>query len=105
MDTGFRQEACRQALAAGLAGWRSPWRTRTSSSPTSTPDHAGLARVSGPTSRIFVSATDRAGLPGPACTGRWEDFDDLFLANGFPLPQLKELEQSNPAGACPLPLR
>ena len=44
-------------------------------------DHAGLApEFLAPTSRIFVSATDRAGLPGPACTGRWEDFDDLFLA-------------------------
>lgn len=98
VDTGFRQEACRQALAAGLAELEVSMADTDIFLTHLHSDHAGLApEFLAPTSRIFVSATDRAGLPGPACTGRWEDFDDLFLANGFPLPQLKELEQSNPA--------
>lgn len=100
VDTGFRQAECRQALLAGLAELQVSLADTDLFLTHLHSDHAGLApELLSPTSRIFISATDRVRLPGPACTTQWADFDALSLAAGFPAPLLKELETSNPARA------
>lgn len=98
IDTGFRQEAGRQALLAGLAElnvsmeYTDIFLTHLHS------DHAGLApELLSPTSRIFISETDRSWLPSPHYDAYWDTFDELFLAQGFPADLLRELENSNPA--------
>lgn len=66
VDTGFRQEACRQALAAGLAELEVSMADTDIFLTHLHSDHAGLApEFLAPTSRIFVSATD-----GPDCPAR-----------------------------------
>ncbi len=98
IDTGFRQEEGRQALLAGLAELGISMADTDIFLTHLHSDHAGLApELISPTSRLFISETDRSWLPGPDYKAYWDTFDDIFLAQGFPPEMLKELESSNPA--------
>ena len=99
IDTGFRQEPCRQALLAGLEelGVR---REETDVLLTHLhSDHSGLAPefVSG-TGRIYISDVDRRLLEdfGPE---RWKKSDAAFAAEGFPPALLARGAEENPARA------
>ena len=99
IDTGFRQEPCRQALLAGLEelGVR---REETDVLLTHLhSDHSGLAPefVSG-TGRIYISNVDRRLLEdfGPE---RWKKSDAAFAAEGFPPALLARGAEENPARA------
>lgn len=100
VDTGFRQEPCRQALFSQLAelglgpGDVDVLLTHLHS------DHAGLApEAAGERGVIYVSSLDRPMLD---CTSqqrarRWEDITRRFAAEGFPAHLLADLERTNPA--------
>ena len=107
VDTGFRQEACRTALTAGLAELGVDMANTDIFLTHLHSDHAGLApELLAPTSRIFISEVDRTRLPGPGfdMDARWANYDDLFLPHGFPAELLKELETANPARTlAPIP--
>ena len=99
IDTGFRQEPCRQALLTGLEelGVR---REETDVLLTHLhSDHSGLAPefVSG-TGRIYISDMDRRLLEdfGPE---RWKKSDAAFAAEGFPPALLARGAEENPARA------
>ena len=100
VDTGFRQEPCRQALFAQLAelglgpGDVDVLLTHLHS------DHAGLApEAAGERGVIYVSSLDRPMLD---CTKqqraqRWENTTRRFAAEGFPAELLADMEHTNPA--------
>lgn len=100
VDTGFRQEPCRQALFAQLnelglnPGDVDVLLTHLHS------DHAGLApEAAGEAGTIYVSAIDRPALD---CTreqraARWERTTRRFAAEGFPPELLDDMEHTNPA--------
>ena len=98
IDTGFRQEACRQALFAGLAELGVDRREVDVALTHLHSDHAGLApEVAGDTGVIYVSGPDRAFLEG-ADEGYWARSDAFFRAEGFP-PELLARNRDNPARA------
>lgn len=100
VDTGFRQDPCRQALFSqlkelGLApGDVDVLLTHLHS------DHAGLApEAAGEKGTIFVSAIDRPSLD---CTKEqraawWEQMTRRFQLEGFPAELLSDMEHTNPA--------
>lgn len=100
VDTGFRQEPCRQALFSqlkelGLApGDVDVLLTHLHS------DHSGLApEAAGEKGTIFVSAIDRPALD---CTkeqraAQWDKLTLRFRQEGFPTELLKDMERTNPA--------
>lgn len=100
VDTGFRQEACRQALRAGLAELEVDLAQTDIFLTHLHSDHAGLApELLTPTSRLFVGDVDRRRLPGqvPDIDAAWRTFDQLMLPQGFPPELLEELSGTNPA--------
>ncbi len=109
VDTGFRQEACRQALFAGLRelGAR-PEETDVLLTHLHS-DHAGLsaevAREEG--SHIYVSDVDKQLLDAYADDVREKGghrIDDLRWAQGFPKNELVAEWESNPAISMAPPL-
>ena len=100
VDTGFRQDPCRQALFSqlkelGLApGDVDVLLTHLHS------DHAGLApEAAGEKGTIYISAIDRPALD---CTkeqraAQWDGLGRRFLLEGFPAELLKDMERTNPA--------
>ena len=100
VDTGFWQEACRQALFAQLGelglgpGDVDVLLTHLHS------DHSGLApEAVGERGTIFVSAVDRPSLD---CTRQqrarnWEGLTARFAQEGFPPDLLADMEHTNPA--------
>ena len=100
VDTGFRQEACRQALFTQLKqfglgpGDVDVLLTHCHS------DHSGLApEAAGERGVIYVSATDRRALDvtGEERARRWEGLTARFAAEGFPPEMLAHMETTNPA--------
>lgn len=100
VDTGFRQEECRVALQAGLAELDVDMATTDIFLTHLHSDHAGLApELLSDSSRLFIGDIDRQRLPGqtPSIAARWNRFDDLMAAQGFPVELLQTLQHTNPA--------
>lgn len=100
VDTGFRQEPCRQALFSQLAelglgpGDVDVLLTHLHS------DHSGLApEAAGETGTIFISDVDRPALDctREEKTARWAVTTARFAAEGFPTELLDSMEKTNPA--------
>lgn len=99
IDTGFRQPACREALFAGLRelglrrGDVDVLLTHLHS------DHAGLApEAAGETGTIFVSSVDRLTLDNMAERQKyWEEADNWFREEGFPISMMMQIRDKNPA--------
>ena len=86
VDTGFRQEACRMALKAGLVELGVDMADTDIFLTHLHSDHAGLApELLSPTSRLFIGDVDRQRLPGqtPSIDARWGKFDQLMAAQGY----------------------
>ena len=100
IDTGFRQEACRQALFAGLAELGVDRREVDVALTHLHSDHAGLApEAAGDTGVIYVSGPDRAFLEG-ADEGYWARSDAFFRAEGFPPGLYSPPARVNAAASC-----
>ena len=98
IDTGFRQEACRQALLAGLDELGVNRRDVDVVLTHLHSDHAGLApEVVGDTGWIYVSGPDRDYLEH-ADDAHWARRDERFRAEGFPAELLAQ-NTANPARA------
>ena len=97
IDTGFRQEACRQAITQGLGSLGVDMdRTDIFLTHLHT-DHTGLApELAGSGTRIFISPLDRTRLPGKYDVTDWQQSDRFFLANGMPQAVLDAVRQRNP---------
>ena len=100
IDTGFRMDACRQAMDEALTALdismdeTDIFLTHVHS------DHTGLApELAGPDTKIFLSGYDRTRLPGKLCELDWNESDAFFLSHGFPEAELREVETKNPARA------
>jgi len=104
IDTGFRQEACREALQTALdeLGVR---REETDVLLTHRHnDHAGMADLfSGKDRKIYVSAIERPILDGTRRKWIRETQNARFLAEGFSHAELEELETKNPARVLGMP--
>ena len=106
IDTGFRQPACREALFAGLRelglrrGDVDVLLTHLHS------DHAGLApEAAGETGTIFVSSVDRLTLDNMAERQKyWEEADNRFREEGFPISMMMQIRDKNPARSMAPPL-
>ena len=97
IDTGFRRDACREALEAGLKELGSEPERRDVLLTHLHSDHSGMADLfAGADRRIYISETDlsflklfRNGDPALRYT--------RFLEEGFPEDQLAEMFRTNPA--------
>jgi len=97
IDTGFRQPACREALRAGLdeLGVRQEETDILLTHMHS--DHSGLApEFVGAGKNIFLDRTDLALIQNIRLE-KWTSADDRFIREGFPLDEVKQLVESNPA--------
>lgn len=105
VDTGFRQDACRDALYAGFAELGISMDNTDIFLTHLHSDHTGLApELAAPGTRIFIGARDLSHMPGKGSTFSWAETDRRFAAEGFPWPLLRELTRKNPAQALsPLP--
>ena len=101
IDTGFRQDECREALFSGLKelglgpGDADILLTHLHS------DHAGLApEAAGERGTIYVSEVDRPFLADMSVREEFRlQSDQRFLAEGFPPDLVKTRRDSNPAWA------
>ncbi|MDO5132103.1 MAG: MBL fold metallo-hydrolase [Eubacteriales bacterium] len=98
IDTGFRRDACREALEAGLRELGSDPARRDVLVTHLHSDHSGMADLfAGPERRIYLSGVDIDLLK------LFHEQTDLlvrhrrFLEEGFPLEQLEEIDRTNPA--------
>ena len=100
IDTGFRLDACREALRAGLAELGIAREETTILLTHMHADHAGLApEFVGEGNFIMISAADRVVLDlysGHNREGE-EGLTRLFIAAGFPQDELRTIASSNPA--------
>ncbi len=105
IDTGFHQEACREALCAGLRELNADMAETDIFLTHLHSDHTGLAPdIATPTTKVFIGEHDLSHLPGAHSTFRWADSDQRFAAEGFPRDLLQVLTVKNPAqGLSPLP--
>lgn len=104
IDTGFRQQACREALWAGMAehglkpGEVEVLLTHLHS------DHAGLAPETAGERTIYISRTDRPSLSDMAFRQEKRAKSvQRYYAEGFPPAVLAGVEQNNPARALAPP--
>ena len=100
VDTGFRQEACRQALFAQLGelglgpGDVDVLLTHLHS------DHSGLAvEAAGERGAIYISDVDRPALDITAdqLVRRWDTISSRFAQEDFPPELLRHMDTTNPA--------
>jgi len=105
IDTGFHQDACRDALWAGLAehglkpGDVEILLTHLHS------DHAGMAPETALDKTIYISEIDRPAVNDMEYRlAHRERADARFRAEGFPLAMLNGVEQNNPARSLAPPL-
>lgn len=105
IDTGFRQEACRTALWAGLAehglkpGEVEVLVTHLHS------DHSGMAPETAEKRNIYISETDRLPLTDREALEEHRRLADArFRAEGFPEEVMADRERSNPARAKAPPM-
>lgn len=105
VDTGFRQEACREALLGGLEELGVSMEDTDIFLTHLHSDHTGLAPdIRGKDTKIYIGARDLSHMPGKNSSFRWSDSDDRFAAEGFPRPLLAVLTERNPAqGLSPVP--
>lgn len=105
IDTGFRQDACREALLSGLQTLGVSMEHTDIFLTHLHSDHTGLApEIRGRGTRIYIGARDLSHMPGPGSTFRWADSDRHFAAEGFPPELLKALTTKNPAQSLsPIP--
>ena len=98
VDTGFRQDPCRQALFSqlkelGLApGDVDVLLTHLHS------DHSGLAPEAAGEQTIYISEVDRLSLDDRAYRERyWNTMEDRFREEGFPRHLMANMNETNPA--------
>lgn len=99
IDTGFRQDACRQALEEGLnelgvdRGSMDIFLTHLHG------DHSGLAPdFIAPGRSIYVSGLDRRWLEDPQDVAEhWQAFHSRYLTAGVPEEVIGEMNDANPA--------
>ena len=108
VDTGFRQEACRAALLAGLAELGVDMAETDIFLTHLHSDHAGLApELLAPASRLFIGEVDRQRLMVDSeedFVAHWERSNDMYRSHGFPDHLLTDLNADNPARALSPPL-
>lgn len=105
VDTGFRQDASRDALLAGLREIGVSMEDTDIFLTHLHSDHSGLApELRGKTTKIYIGARDLPFMPGKNSTFRWADSDKRYAAEGFPMDLLAVLTERNPAqGLSPVP--
>ena len=105
IDTGFRQEACRQALQAGLEELGVRLEETDILLTHLHSDHTGLAAdFITPGRRIYINAGEQARMEKSAEGETWKNSDVRYLEEGMAPEQLSELHSTNPARAwAPLP--
>ena len=105
VDTGFRQEACREALLAGLAQLGISMDNTDIFLTHLHSDHTGLApELAVPGTNVYIGSRDLSHMPGGSSTFSWAETDARFAQEGFPWPLLRELTHKNPAQALsPVP--
>ena len=98
IDTGFRQEPCREAMIRQLReigvdlDKTDIFLTHRHS------DHAGLApELLHPGCRIYISQEDLPGLEDAVSQERWRALYLDYVRNGFPTAEIATLWHSNPA--------
>lgn len=100
IDTGFRQPACREALFAGLRelGLR-PWRCgRAADTPAFGPRGTGSGGGGGERERSLSASVDRLTLDNMAERQKyWEEADNRFREEGFPISMMMQIRDKNPA--------
>ena len=105
IDTGFRQDACRQALLEGLQelGIRMEdtdiFLTHLHS------DHTGLApELASAATEVYIGEHDLGYMPGSSSAFSWAASDRHYAREGFPEALLRRLTTENPAqGLAPVP--
>lgn len=100
IDTGFCMPQCREAILGSLAELGVDM-ARTDIFLTHLhSDHTGLApELASETSRVFLSAVDRTGMPGKWLNFDWEAYYATLMDNGFPKAVLEASVEDNPAVA------
>lgn len=98
IDTGFRCDACKQALLRGLHEIGAQKERLDVLATHLHADHLGLAgEIAGKSSRIYLGKTDMEVLSG-SLSGEARQMRHLqYLAAGFDEPLLAEIEKTNPA--------
>ncbi len=98
IDTGFRQDPCREALAAGLKELGVRQEETDVLLTHLHADHSGLApEFVGKDRGIFISGIDRDYLDVKMRKELWSKGDSVFLSAGFPQKLLQDLSSSVPA--------
>jgi glyoxylase-like metal-dependent hydrolase (beta-lactamase superfamily II) len=105
IDTGFHQDACREALMDGLRELGVSMENTDIFLTHLHADHTGLAPdIAGKHTKIFIGSRDLGHMPGSNSTFSWGASDDRFAAEGFPRDLLEILTERNPAqGLSPRP--
>ena len=99
IDTGFRQEECRQALFAGLAALGVDPRDVDVVLTHLHSDHSGLApEVAGDAGWIYASGPDRDYLEHMG-SDQWARIDAFYRSEGFPPELLVQNRTRNPSRA------
>ena len=98
IDTGFCMPQCREAILGALRelgvdmGRTDIFLTHLHS------DHTGLVpELATETSRVFLSAVDRKGMPGKWLGFDWSAYHRSLVFNGFPKELLQSSVHENPA--------
>lgn len=98
IDTGFRLDACRNALMSGLSELGISMDNTDIFLTHLHSDHTGLApEIAKPGTQIFIGEHDLNHMPGRQNTFSWRDSDRRFAAEGFPKSLLQVLTEKNPA--------
>ena len=105
IDTGFRQDPCREAMERQLAEIGVDRERMDIFLTHLHSDHTGLApELIRPGGRIYISAIDGSGLEDGLEDAYWEDVYREYVRNGFSWEEIHHLWDSNPAqGAAPKP--
>lgn len=97
IDTGFRQEACRQALFAGLQELGVRMEDTDVLLTHLHSDHTGLLpEVASPESRVYIDDLDRDWIVGRTRFELERQEDDRFAMTGIPADMLKVVSDTHP---------
>lgn len=105
VDTGFHQDASRNALLAGLREIGVSMDDTDIFLTHLHSDHTGLApELRGNSTKIYIGTKDLPFMPGKNSSFHWADSDERYAAEGFPRDLLAVLTERNPAqGLSPIP--